>query len=689
MRFLFYMFFIFISFCIFFLSKNFLLNWSNIYDSFVNYIFFKKIQNVVDKDIEKDTLKDLKNIVFIWIDDKFFKKTYKNNIDNIDYYVFLKKLQEYQPESLIIDNLRLSLASKNYQFILSWHLNNLNDLFKSYNLLKSVLISTEFPLFIGYDNSTISTYLSFKNYKNIYLAYSQVHKNDLNFFNWFIINKNYQILPVWYMLFLYEKNIGKYKLLINDNSCIIKDINNNLIVRKIPLINNSIIKTPFLVSYKNISYYSIYDILQDKNNNLKHKLKWKTIFLGFNTDKYNINSYMWKLPLSFYHINSYLSIKHNFYYKNIDKKFVIYYIAILLWLSVLLTLIYKDIKVSFVFTFFSIFFSIFLYYVFLSKSWLFIPLWKLLIIFFVKLFLDFIFWIIYWYIKRRQIVNLFDKYVWDRVLEEKQKKSIIVNEKKAFILFTDIENFTNISEKLSPKKIFEMLNIYFYYLWKEIEKSWWFIDKYIWDSIMAFWDSKKHVDEIFDVLLNMKQLHLKINDEIHKKVDKNINLKTRMWIHYWDVLIWDIWNYYWKISYTSIWDNVNVASRLEWVNKFYNTDIIFSEQVLNTIKHTSKYTYRLIDKIAVKGKSKWIKIYELISDKNLYDTKYIRKFEQGVYYYISWNFDRAYMIFTDLLLWYEKIAQNDKVLKILIKRIEFLRKNSPKIWDWIWRYDTK
>jgi len=205
---------------------------------------------------------------------------------------------------------------------------------------------------------------------------------------------------------------------------------------------------------------------------------------------------------------------------------------------------------------------------------------------------------------------------------------------------------------------------------------------------MAFWENIKTADKILDVILSMDKLHKKINKEISNTLNKEINLKTRIWIHYWKVIVWDVWNFSWKISYTIIWDNVNLASRLEWVNKFYSTNIIVSEEIINKIKNRSFYKYRLIDKIAVKWKTKWIKIYQLLSNEdNINDLMYIRKFEKWIYYYITWIFDSAFAIFSELKN--SEIWKKDKVLDIMLERVKNLKNNPPEIWEWIWKYYKK
>lgn len=686
MKFVFSLLFLFLNVLFFIFFINFLQKWWNIYNYFVDYIFFNNFNN--NNSYFKNNIgNNLDNIVFIWIDEKFLNKSYKDEYDvsNYDYNLFLQKIDHFKPKNIIISNLNLWLVSKDYKNILNT-INNpyINNIYNNYITLKKTLLSLDSNVIIWYDNNKNLNAI-FKN-ENIDLWYNNFSINQIWFSDGFNVTESTNNVPLWYKLFLKENKINNFSTFVSWWYYNIKDNDKGIIVRKIPLIDWKTIKFPLLLKENDVNYYSIYDIIN--NEKLWEKIKWKNVFLWYNIDKFNLNSYIGKLPESMYHINSYFSIKNNFYYNSINKNNINYYLLLIIWISIFLFFLYKDIKFSLWFTFFSILFSIFLYYILLVKWWYFFPLWKILIVLFIKLFLDFVFWLFSWYIKRREITNLFDKYVWKNVLEKKQSSIKWTSDNKnVFILFSDIESFTSISEKLSPEQVIKMLNIYFYHLWREIEKSWWFIDKYIWDSIMAFWEDVKYSDNILNVMLNMEKTHEKINEEIHEKIDKNINLKTRIWLHYGNVLVWDVWNASWKISYTIIWDNVNLASRLEWINKFYNTSMVFSQYVLDTIKHSANYTYRLIDKISVKWKKEWVKIYQLIWKNDVYSKFYIREFEKWIYYYISWNFESAYTIFLKLISSNE--GYKDKVLKVMFSKVKYLKENPPKIWEWIRRYNEK
>ena len=258
------------------------------------------------------------------------------------------------------------------------------------------------------------------------------------------------------------------------------------------------------------------------------------------------------------------------------------------------------------------------------------------------------------------------------------------------LMFTDIASFTDISEKLSASEVVNMLNLYFkkanfLFKWSNI-----YVDKYIGDAIMAFWEDNINFDLITDRVLKFQLLHPNLQSDILNLLWKEISLKTRIGLHFGEAVVGDVWDEN-KLNYTAIWDNVNLASRLEWINKYYNTRVIMSEEFYKNIKNKTQFAIRLLDKITVKWKTQPVKIYELMiipSDKiSLELLDYIKKFESGLNDYFEWKFKSSYVLFKELLS--TPIGKQDKTLKIFLERLEFLLKSPPKEWDGVWRFKTK
>lgn len=139
------------------------------------------------------------------------------------------------------------------------------------------------------------------------------------------------------------------------------------------------------------------------------------------------------------------------------------------------------------------------------------------------------------------------------------------------------------------------------------------------------------------------------------------------------------------MEFTALWDNINLASRLEWVNKYYGTNICVSEAVYESAK--SVFNFRYLDTIQVKGKDVPVKIYELrgyISDLNDTEHKFKDVFELGIRHYQNKDFKKTIEIFSAPEL------QNDSVAALYKARCEDYISNPPEDnWTWVWRLTEK
>jgi adenylate cyclase len=156
-------------------------------------------------------------------------------------------------------------------------------------------------------------------------------------------------------------------------------------------------------------------------------------------------------------------------------------------------------------------------------------------------------------------------------------------------------------------------------------------------------------------------------------------IKARIGMHIWDAIIWNIWSAWRKMEFTALWDSVNLASRLEWVNKFYGTFMCASENIYEIEKNN--FEFRYLDKIKVKWKEVPIKIYELLGVKwkvseDVLDNK--KNFERAIDLYLNRDFIWAKALFTKL------IKKGDNAWKMYIDMCEIYIKNPPNNdWDWV------
>ena len=273
------------------------------------------------------------------------------------------------------------------------------------------------------------------------------------------------------------------------------------------------------------------------------------------------------------------------------------------------------------------------------------------------------------------------------ILTGEWKVNLDWERKNISIFFSDIEGFTSISEKMKPEELVIFLREYLWAMSNIIMDERGFIDKYEWDAIMAMWwvfgyENSSTYDNCKSAILQQKKLNI-LNKDWKERFWEE--LKIRMWINTGEAIVWNIWATGRKMEFTALWDSVNLASRLEEVNKKYWTYLCVSEIVYEEQKYN--FDFRYLDQIKVKWKNIPVKIYELISFKwEISDLKkgIISDFEKAIKLYLEKDFKKALNIFEELsLLW-------DNPSKTYILRCEEFIKNPPEHnWDWVWTMKTK
>ncbi len=248
--------------------------------------------------------------------------------------------------------------------------------------------------------------------------------------------------------------------------------------------------------------------------------------------------------------------------------------------------------------------------------------------------------------------------------------------KKIAIFFSDIEWFTSISEQFSPEELVWFLREYLSDMSDVIMDEKWFINKYEWDAIMAlwwvFWEDNNKSYSICLSAIKQQNLLKELNKEWSKRGFSEI--KARIGMHLWNAIIWNIWSEWRKMEFTALWDSVNLASRLEWVNKFYGTYICASEDIYLIEK--DNFEFRYLDKIKVKWKEIPIKIYELLWIKWEVSAEQLeikKLFEKATELYLAREFIKARTIFRKLIkMW-------DSAWKMYLDMCDIYIKSPP--WD--------
>ncbi len=215
---------------------------------------------------------------------------------------------------------------------------------------------------------------------------------------------------------------------------------------------------------------------------------------------------------------------------------------------------------------------------------------------------------------RRTLERYVSKPVADEILRhgEEYQDSLRGERKSVAILFSDIRGFTTISEQSDPVPLVEQLNEYFTVMVDVVMKHDGTLSKFIGDAIMALYGaplSKGAVDDAWRAVATAHEMRVRLA-ELHRQwAARGLpQLKIGVGLNFGEVVVGDIGSPQ-RREYTVIGDPVNVASRVEGLNKDFGTDILLTESVYELVK--DRVEAELRGETAVKGRGKPVKVYAL------------------------------------------------------------------------------
>lgn len=289
-----------------------------------------------------------------------------------------------------------------------------------------------------------------------------------------------------------------------------------------------------------------------------------------------------------------------------------------------------------------------------------------------------------------QITKLFGQYVPKELVEEMSRDPDRYNLKgesrEMSVLFSDIRDFTSISEGLTASSLAEMLNFYLSSMTRIVQQRRGTIDKYIGDAIMAFWGAPiADTNHARDAVLAALQMQTDL-DELNPQMKLKgwPEIKIGIGVNSGRMSVGNMGSEF-RMAYTVMADAVNLASRLEGLTKLYGLGILVGEEA---VAHCPDIEFMKVDVVRVKGKANPVTIYEPLGMKEGLDIAAIKRkqdFEQACAAFLVYDFDVA----EDILRKANK-RHPSKLYEVYLERIAHFRETPPPAdWDGVFTFTTK
>lgn len=296
----------------------------------------------------------------------------------------------------------------------------------------------------------------------------------------------------------------------------------------------------------------------------------------------------------------------------------------------------------------------------------------------------------HWFVterKRRELRSMLGQYVTSSVVDaftsQPEKLQLGGARRHMSVLFSDLRGFTTLSEGLSPERLVEVLNRYLNAMTEIVFEEQGVLDKYIGDAVMAFWnaplDQTDHASRATRTALKMRKRLQEMNES--GAFPEGIVLRVGVGVNTGDMVVGNIGGER-RYDYTVIGDSVNLASRVEGLNKEYATEVIVTASTKQALG--DGFVVRMLDRVAVKGKSEPVTIYEVIGfTEDVTNEQRIcaKQYEAALEAYFHQQFDDAVTLCENLL----KDFPNDGPTKTLLGRARAYQEHPPLTkWDGAW-----
>ena len=275
--------------------------------------------------------------------------------------------------------------------------------------------------------------------------------------------------------------------------------------------------------------------------------------------------------------------------------------------------------------------------------------------------------------RRRQIKQAFGLYVSPAVVDQMVAHPELLKlggeRRELTILFNDLAGFTTLAETLSAEDTARILNEHLTAMTTIVLNYGGTVDKFIGDAVMAFWnaplDDPEHALHACQAAVDMQADLAKRRAELG-----HAGLNMRIGINSGPAVVGNMGSAM-RFDYSCIGDSVNLASRLENVNKMYGTGTLVARSTIDAVG--GRVPGRLVDRVRVKGKKEPVEIYTLDADAHV-----VALSDQAIEAYRQQDWDRSLTLWQQLV----DVSPNDPVARVYLKRIPDLRSQvTDATWD--------
>ncbi len=294
--------------------------------------------------------------------------------------------------------------------------------------------------------------------------------------------------------------------------------------------------------------------------------------------------------------------------------------------------------------------------------------------------------------QRRQLRAVFDKYMSSEVVEEIMRNPEDIKlggeKKELTVFFSDVAGFTTISEQLPPERLVELLNLYLSAMTDIIRKHRGNVNKYLGDGIMAIFGAPlgdpNHATLACYAALESQVELARLRETW--KAQGYPEIAARIGVNSGQLVVGNMGSQE-RLEYTVMGDSVNLASRLEGANKFYDTLILLGPRTAELA--SADIETREVDRMRVKGKHEPVVVYELLARKGSLSSekqKLVALYREGLSAYKARDFATAKARFEAAL----DLDPTDGPSKVYRERtVAYLAAPPPVDWDGVYELKSK